>query len=220
VFSGTASGLHTEALSECFELMRSECVGQEWKQDHCRSSESSAEVRRTCVDVAEVFIELVTGALFLEELFDSLDALAPALEDGDDVSSFLHRDNAHVVFFVDPDEEFAAVSTEDAAVVGPVSASACCSKERRAGRFLEEVAIAAELVGHGLGHGGEVGLLTFEFAVAVEAFEARFELGLHFGTVFRVGESRKGEPLDGAASADSSGLDLLVDGFYRNRERR
>jgi hypothetical protein len=26
--------------------------------------------------------------------------------------------------------------------------------------------------------------------------------------------------LDGAASADSSGLDLLVDGFYRNRERR
>jgi len=41
VFTCTASGLHTKTLSEVFELMRSECIGKEWQQDHCRCTEPS-----------------------------------------------------------------------------------------------------------------------------------------------------------------------------------
>ena len=35
VFSSATSGLDAEALSEVFELVRSECVGEERQHDHC-----------------------------------------------------------------------------------------------------------------------------------------------------------------------------------------
>ena len=104
------------------------------------------------MDVAEVFVELVSRTLLFEELLDCLDALAPAFEDGDDVASGFHGDDAHVIFLVDPDEELSALCAEDAAAIRPVTSCTSSCKECRACRFLEEIAVATELVSHGLRH--------------------------------------------------------------------
>jgi len=189
VFAVAAAGLDAVALSEVLELVRGEGFGQLRKEDHGGSTEACTEVGRACVDLAEVVVELVTRALVFKDGADLLDAAGPAVEDVDDVAAFVHGDDAHVVFLVDPDEELAVVCAEDAAVVGPVAASAGSSQQSRAGRLLEEVAVAAEFLGHFRTHFAEFVLLTLE--VAGQAVEAHAQQIFDLGSVVLVGEGRE-----------------------------
>ena len=53
--------------------------------------------------------------------FDVFCSSAESLEDGLDVSSWLHRDDSQLILLVDPDEEGLLVVVEDASAFWPVS---------------------------------------------------------------------------------------------------
>jgi hypothetical protein len=52
---------------------------------------------------------------------DVLGGTAETLEDGSDVSTLLHGDDAELVLLVDPDEESFGVVVEDTSALGPVA---------------------------------------------------------------------------------------------------
>ena len=143
------------------------------------------------MNVTDAVAELVAAALGFEEILDALDAIAPPLQDGDDVAAFFHGDDARTLLFVHPDEERATLCAAGAAVVRPVSARVCSCKECMPSRFLESVAVASEFVGRTFVQSSEVCVSTFEFLVASEALEALPEIGLDFSAVLIVNECRK-----------------------------
>lgn len=50
--------LHAEALGEVFELVRGECIRQQWQEDHRGGAQAGAKVARAGVDLPEVVVEL------------------------------------------------------------------------------------------------------------------------------------------------------------------
>lgn len=152
VLAAAASGLDAETLGEVLELVWREGVGELGNQNHGGASQAGAQVGGARVDVAEVVIKLLAGALALEDLADLLHAARPAVEDAHDVAAVLHRDDPHVVFLVDPHEELAAVRAEDSSVVRPVASCTGCRQQRRPRRLLEQVPASSQLFRHRFVH--------------------------------------------------------------------
>ncbi len=70
--------------------------------------------------------------LIVRELADGLDvsgSSAESVEDFEDTSSWLHRDDSELILFVDPDEESLGVVVEDTSSGWPVSVKVACLKE-------------------------------------------------------------------------------------------
>lgn len=122
-----------------------------------------------------------------------------------------------MVLLVDPYEELAAVGAEDAAVVRPVSASSSGGEERRPGRLLEQIPVAAQLLDHRLGHRAE--RLVGALELFVERAERLDEQLLDLGPVLRAGVGGQREPHHRAAGPCPRRLHLLVDGRLRDAER-
>jgi len=126
VFAVSTTCLHSLPLCKVLELVWGQCIGQFREEDHGWSPQACAQVGWAGVDLAEVVVELLAWALVLQDGSDLLYPSWPPVEDVYDVSTFVHRDDSHVIFFVHPHEEFAIFSTKDTSVIRPVSACSCC----------------------------------------------------------------------------------------------
>ncbi len=70
--------------------------------------------------------------LIVRELADGLDvsgSSAKSVEDFEDTSSWLHRDDSELILLVDPDEESLGVVVEDTSSGWPVSVKVASLKE-------------------------------------------------------------------------------------------
>ena len=95
-----------------------------WKLDVDGGSESGSEIGWARGDV--------TKMLIVRELADGLDVSggsAESVEDFEDTSSWLHRDDSELILFVDPDEESLGVVVEDTSSGWPVSVKVASLKE-------------------------------------------------------------------------------------------
>ena len=76
-----------------------------------------------------------------------------ASKDSSDIGTLLHRDDAELVLFVDPDEECLLIVVEDSSSLGPVAIQATSFEE--AISFFEEEVVSDELVTLGISHGAK-----------------------------------------------------------------
>ena len=83
-------------------------------------------------------------------LLDSLGGARESLEDSADVSTLLHRDDAELIFLIDPNEESLVRIVEDTTAFGPVSVQTASIKEPIT--FLEEEVVSNKLLLRGLIH--------------------------------------------------------------------
>jgi hypothetical protein len=63
--------------------------------------------------------EIVTHAL--QGLGDDVSGLSETVEDSMDVITLFHRDNARVIFLINPNKEVSGFIVEDTSGVGPVA---------------------------------------------------------------------------------------------------
>lgn len=61
--------------------------------------------------------------------FDSSSSTAEAVEDIENIGAWLHRDDAELILFVNPDEESLIVVVEDATTAWPVTVETTCFEE-------------------------------------------------------------------------------------------
>lgn len=65
----------------------------------------------------------------LDDLLDLGSTAGEAVEDGMDIGTGLHGDDAELILFVDPDEEGLFLVVEDTTTVGPVTVEAASLEE-------------------------------------------------------------------------------------------
>ena len=127
--------------------------GEVWNLDHGASSKASSKVGWASKDPSQVLGVHEIVALVLQALLNLSGGLGESLDDSLDVVALLHRDDSHLIFLVDPDEEVLVVVVEDTSGIGPVS-TATGREEEGGVRLLEEVSSRSEgfffLVGHTL----------------------------------------------------------------------
>merc|ERR1712154_339694 len=63
----------------------------------------------------------VLAAFSLDRVSDSLDTTSKTLKDTLDISSLLHGDNSHLIFFIDPEKEGLGIIVEDTTTLRPVT---------------------------------------------------------------------------------------------------
>jgi hypothetical protein len=85
------------------------------------SSQSSSKVSWARCDVTEVGIVRKLANCF-DVSYDS----AKSIEDLEDTSSFLHRDNSQLIFFVNPHEESLGIIVENTSSRWPISVHVAC----------------------------------------------------------------------------------------------
>ena len=103
----------------------------------------------------------------MSEFSDSLNVSCgrrKASEDSTDVSTLLHRDDAELILFIDPDKESLGIIVEDAPAFGPVAVETTGIKE--AVTLLEEEVVSNQLLLLSFSHGSKriecSGKLTLE----------------------------------------------------------
>ena len=99
-------------------------VHELWKLDVHGGSHGGTEVGWARGNVTEV---VVVGEL--QFFFDVSGSSAESLENGSDVSSWLHRNDSELILFVDPDEEGLVIIVEDTSARWPVSVEAARLEE-------------------------------------------------------------------------------------------
>ena len=89
---------------------------QLWKLDMDGSSHSGTEVGWARSDVTKM---VVVGEL--NNRFNMSGGSAESLEDGCDISAWLHGNNSQLILLIDPDEESLAIVVENTSTRWPVS---------------------------------------------------------------------------------------------------
>ena len=69
-------------------------------------------------------------SVFLEVGFEFFKSIAESVENSFHVAAFLHRNNAQVIFLVDPDQKVFVVVVPDTASVGPVAGLKICKIDK------------------------------------------------------------------------------------------
>jgi len=122
VLSVNSSDLYVVLVGDGVELIL--LFGKLWKLDMDGSSQGGTEVSWARGDVTEMIVVSEFG-----DFLNSLGSSAESVEDLLDTSSFLHRDDSELIFFIDPNEERLGVIVEDTSTGWPVSVQVACFKE-------------------------------------------------------------------------------------------
>ena len=111
-----SSDLDVVLVSDGLELSLVFGLSEVWQVDVDGSSQGSSEVSWARGDVAKMFVVREFGLLL-----NVSGSTRESLENGSDVSAWLHGDDSELIFFVDPDEESLGVIVENTSSIGPVS---------------------------------------------------------------------------------------------------
>jgi len=104
---------------ECFFVLH-----QFWELDMNWCSKSSSKICWAWGNITEM---LIMGEFQI--LFNMSGSSAKSIENFLDTSSWLHRDNSQLIFFVDPDQESLSIIMENSSSWWPVSVKVACFQE-------------------------------------------------------------------------------------------
>jgi len=120
-FSTGSTGLNSEFLASCLELVNS-LLGVSGKINVDGSSHASSKIGWAGVDVSVLLREgIVLARLGLDGIANSLDSTGKTSEDSLDVSSLFHGDDTGLILLIDPHKEGLSVIVEDSTTLGPVT---------------------------------------------------------------------------------------------------
>jgi len=120
-FSAGSTGLNSEFLASCLELVNS-LLGVSGKINVDGSSHASSKIGWARVDVSVLLGEgIVLARLGLDGIANSLDSTGKTSEDSLDVSSLFHGDDTGLILLIDPHKEGLSVIVEDSTTLGPVT---------------------------------------------------------------------------------------------------
>jgi len=120
-FSAGSTGLNSEFLASCLELVNS-LLGVSGKINVDGSSHASSKIGWAGVDVSVLLGEgIVLARLGLDGIANSLDSTGKTSEDSLDVSSLFHGDDTGLILLIDPHKEGLSVIVEDSTTLGPVT---------------------------------------------------------------------------------------------------
>lgn len=122
MFSVDSSDLNIVFFGYFFEF--APVLAQSWKSDVNGGPETSSEVGWASCDISEMSI---VSKFSLS--FDFFLSFGKSREDSLDISSFLHRNDSKLIFFVDPNEECFGVIMENTSSRRPVSSQAASLQE-------------------------------------------------------------------------------------------
>jgi hypothetical protein len=136
VLSVDSSDLYVIFVSDSVEL--SFILSEFWKLDMDGSSHGCTKVSWARGDVTKMVIVTELG-----NLLNNGGGSAESIEDLFDTSSFLHRDDSELIFFINPNEERFSGIVEDTSTRWPVSVQVASFEE--AISFLEQEVVSDEL---------------------------------------------------------------------------
>jgi len=120
-FSAGSTGLNSELLASCLELVNS-LLGVSGKINVDGGSHASSKIGWAGVDVSVLLGEgIVLARLGLDGIANSLDSTGKTSEDSLDVSSLFHGDDTGLILLIDPHKEGLSVIVEDSTTLGPVT---------------------------------------------------------------------------------------------------
>ena len=108
--------------SDLFKLLH--VLGELWELDVDRSSECSSKVSWAGCDVTQMVV--------MSEFSDFLNggsSTGKAVENGCNVSTWLHRDNSELILFVNPDKEGLVIVVENSSARWPVTVKSASFEE-------------------------------------------------------------------------------------------
>ena len=196
VLAVSAADLHEEPVGNFLELLL--VLAKVRQVDVNRRTQGRSEVRRAGCDVAE----MVIVSEFCHAR-NRLCSVAQSLENGQNVCAWLHRNDAELVFLVDPDQERLVVVVENAATFGPVAVEAARLQEAVA--FFEEEVVFDQLLAVGLGKLPEFVVLAFE--LSLEGVEGLLGVLLDLVALLAGDARSKREGLEVTSDSDSSAAD-------------
>mmetsp|Transcript_1362 Transcript_1362/g.2744 ORF Transcript_1362/g.2744 Transcript_1362/m.2744 type:complete len:354 (+) Transcript_1362:432-1493(+) len=196
--------------------------------------QTSAQVRRTSQNVPQMVVVHEVVPLRSQHLPNTLGSSAEPLEDRVHIVSHLHRNDAHVILLVHPNEKVPRLIVENTTSVRPMPTAPTRQQQRRI-RLLEQVPSLAQLLLLLLAHAGRLrsirsGSVQGEIValqVALQAQQPLHNHTLHLATLLeRVGR-RQTEPANRTTSPASSRhrvvpsrVDLLLQQIARVHVRR
>merc|ERR1711887_385166 len=89
--------------------------------DHGTSTETSSQVGWAGKDPTKMVVVHEVVTFLLKDLLDTFSGSRESVEDFNNGSTLLHRDNSHLIFFIDPDEEVLGFIVEDTTGIWPVT---------------------------------------------------------------------------------------------------
>jgi len=208
-FSAGSTGLNSEFLASCLELVNS-LLGVSGKINVDGSSHASSKIGWAGVDVSVLLGEgIVLARLGLDGIANSLDSTGKTSEDSLDVSSLFHGDDTGLILLIDPHKEGLGVIVEDSTALGPVTLhTSNCQVSVSADK--EEVVID-ELLSDGLIHTSEWVVLASK--ISIESLKGRGHHLLNVNSLLLGDSGGETESINVASNTDTGGVDghLRVD---------
>lgn len=164
-----------------------------------------------------MIVLLVVMALLLQRLSYALDSSGPSVKDAHDIATVLHRDDAHLVLFVHPDEEVFVGRALDAPGFRPVARTPADRQQGTASGLLEERPHFAQFFRQLFVHGAQ--RLLSARQISGQLPERILEQVFHLEAILPAGSRRQRRTRDAPASSDPRGFDVLVDGLHGETER-
>jgi len=182
---------------------RESLLGVAGEVNHDGGPHSCAQVGGAGVDEAVLFRQgEVLAALSLDRLSNSSDTTCETSEDTLDVTALLHRDDSHLILFIDPEEEGLGFIVEDTTSFRPVTLHTGNSKVA-VSRYEEEV-IVHKLLSDLLVHTSERVVGTSK--VTSQLGEGALHQVLHSHTLLLGDTGRQSVSIDGTSHSDTGGV--------------
>jgi hypothetical protein len=141
----------------------------------------------------------------LSNLLDAGSRIGQSCEDGTNISTILHGNDAELILFVDPAKEGLGIVVEDATAGGPVTVETAGLEEAIA--LLEQEVVLDQLLLIGLAHGSQGVVLAGE--LTSEGLESLLGIDFDLVTLFLADSGAKRELGEVAADTDAGALDHL-----------
>lgn len=160
-----------------------------------------------------MIVLLLVVSLLLQARADTFHAARPPVENGYDVTPVLHGDDAHLVFFVHPDEEISVGSALDPPRFRPISRTPRSGQQGASSGLLEQGPHLPEFFRELGVHGPQGFILARQ--ITCQFLERILQEVFHLEAVLAAGSWGQGSACDATACSHSGGLHILVDDINR-----
>merc|ERR1719244_1435349 len=201
-FSPGTTGLDSKFLTASLKFVN-RFLGPAREVNMNRGTHTSSKICGARVDKSILLRKSKVLATFsLDRVSDSLDTTSKTLEDTLDISSLLHGDDSHLIFFIDPEKEGLGIIVEDTTTLRPVTLHTSNSKVAIS-TDKEEVVIN-KLLANRLFHSSKRVVLASK--IISELGERTAHQLFNINTLL-LGDSR-GKPIsiDGTSNTDTGGV--------------
>jgi len=201
-FSTGTTGLDSKFLTASLKFVN-RFLGPAREVNVNRGTHTSSKVGGARVDESVLLRKSkVLAAFSLDRVSDSLDTTSKTLKDTLDISSLLHGDNSHLIFFIDPEKEGLGIIVEDTTTLRPVTLHT--SNSKIAVSTDKEEVVINKLLANRLFHSSKRVVLASK--IISELGESAAHQLLNINTLL-LGDSRgKTISINGTSNTDTGGV--------------